>query len=116
MHHTAFQFLRASALLLSLPAAVGAAVFTVTNTSDSGAGSLRQALTDAAASPAGDRIEFNIPGTGQQVISLPEFGEALPSLESDTLDGTTQPGTEGTPLVVQFKSGHNPFAGRPKRS
>ena len=23
---------------------------------------------------------------------------------------------EGTPLVVQFKSGHNPFAGRPKRT
>ena len=22
---------------------------------------------------------------------------------------------QGTPLVVQFKSGHNPFAGRPKR-
>jgi GTP-binding protein len=22
----------------------------------------------------------------------------------------------GTPLVVQFKSGHNPFAGRPKRA
>ncbi|MEO8137465.1 MAG: ribosome biogenesis GTPase Der, partial [Betaproteobacteria bacterium] len=23
---------------------------------------------------------------------------------------------QGTPLVVQFKSAHNPFAGRPKRS
>lgn len=40
-----------------------AATITVTNTADSGAGSLRQAVTDANATPANDTINFNIPPT-----------------------------------------------------
>jgi hypothetical protein len=39
----------------------------VTNTNDSGAGSLRQALSDAL---AGDTITFNIPGSGPYTITL----------------------------------------------
>src|SRR5688572_23214049 len=38
-----------------------AATFTVTNTNDSGAGSLRQAILDANANPGQDMISFNIP-------------------------------------------------------
>lgn len=42
---------------------VGAAVVTVTNTADSGAGSLRQAVADANGTSAADTINFNIPLT-----------------------------------------------------
>jgi len=40
---------------------VSAAIFTVTNTADSGAGSLRQAVTNANATSDADTINFNIP-------------------------------------------------------
>src|SRR5262245_47695602 len=45
--------------------------FTVTNTADSGTGSLRQAITDAninVNSGGPDRIEFNISGVGVKTI------------------------------------------------
>ena len=42
---------------------LGAATFTVINTNDSGAGSLRQAILDANASAGLDDIDFNIPTT-----------------------------------------------------
>lgn len=61
----------------------------VTNTNDSGAGSLRQAMLDANAQAGGDTITFNIPGTGVQVITPLS---ALPSItETATIDGYTQP-------------------------
>ena len=41
-----------------------AATFTVINTNDSGAGSLRQAVIDANANAGADTIDFNIPGGG----------------------------------------------------
>ena len=44
--------------------AAQAATFTVTNTNDSGAGSLRQAILDANAMPDADDIVFNINGGG----------------------------------------------------
>lgn len=49
-------------LLASLP--LSAATYTVTNTGDTGAGSLRQAITDANGTAAADTIAFNIPGGG----------------------------------------------------
>ncbi len=77
------------AALLPLPPAL-AATFTVTNTNDSGVGSLRQAILDADASAGADTIAFNIPGPGPHVIAptsaLPWFGGPV------ILDGTTQPG------------------------
>jgi hypothetical protein len=48
------------------------ATFTVTNTNDSGAGSLRQAMTSANdnGNPSYmDTIEFNIPGNGPHIIT-----------------------------------------------
>jgi IPT/TIG domain-containing protein/S-layer family protein len=74
------------------------ATFTVTNTSDSGAGSLRQAILDANASAGADTIVFNIPGPGPYVITpLPPGLPAM--LGPTTVDGTTQPGYAGTPII-----------------
>ena len=47
---------------------IDAASFTVTNTNDSGAGSLRQAIIDANANAGTDTIDFNIPGVGPHTI------------------------------------------------
>src|SRR5207249_2241654 len=67
------------------------AVFTVTNTADSGAGSLRQAILNANAAPGADTIAFNIPGTGIHTI-VPT--SALPkSTGPVVIDGYTQPGS-----------------------
>ncbi len=67
-----------------------AATYTVTNTSDSGAGSLRQAITSANATSAADTITFNISGTGIHTITP---ATQLPIITSPvTIDGTTQPG------------------------
>ena len=63
------------------------ATYEVTNTNDSGAGSLRQAILDANANTGADTIVFNIAGTGAHTINL-TF--ALPTIsESITIDATT---------------------------
>ena len=49
--------------------------FPVINTNDSGAGSLRQAITDADAAGDGSVIKFQIPGSGVQTIA-PDDGPA----------------------------------------
>jgi titin len=81
-----------------------AQVFTVTNSADSPAGSpdiagsLRAAIDQANASPAGTvtSVDFAI-NTGPQTISLlqplPVLGNPL------IIDGTTQPGYAGRPLI-----------------
>lgn len=82
------------------------ATFAVVNTNDSGAGSLRQALLDAAASPAGDVIEFSIPGGGAHTIAI---STNLPALSDDTLDATTQPGYEAGGLhPIEIRNGGTP--------
>ena len=69
----------------------------MTNTADSGAGSLRQAIISADAQSGGGTITFNI-GTGAKTISP---SSALPSLTGKvTIDATTQPGFAGTPLIT----------------
>lgn len=79
-------------LLLACP--LSAATLTVTNTNDSGPGSLRQAIADANAAP-GSTIAFAI-GSGLRIIRpLSE----LPTLLGGSVDGTTQPGYSGTPLI-----------------
>lgn len=77
------------------------ATFLVTNTNDSGPGSLRQAIDDANLSAADfDTIAFNI-GTGVRTISpLTD----LPAITGPVfLDGATQPGDE--PLRIQLDGG-----------
>jgi hypothetical protein len=76
----------------------GAATFTVTTTSNAGAGSLRQAMLDANAAAGADAIVFNIPGAGPHVITPVT---ALPTITGTvTIDGFTQPGSSPNTLVV----------------
>src|SRR5437868_15378007 len=71
------------------PAAEPAQTFTVTSTNDSGAGTLRQAITDANASPGSDTIVFNIAGSGIKSIFITSM---LPTITDPVvIDGTTQP-------------------------
>ena len=80
----------AAAIAAGTAAFAGGATFTVTNTDDTGAGSLRQAILDANANPGADTIDFNIPGAGVHVIAPTTV---LPALtETVTIDGYTQPG------------------------
>jgi hypothetical protein len=73
-----------------------AATFTVTNTNDGGAGSLKQAIIDANASPGADTITFSI-GSGPRTLSA---GSGLGNItEAVTIDGTTQPGFSGIPII-----------------
>ena len=66
------------------------AALMVTNTNDSGPGSLRQAILDANNSPGSDNIDFNISGSGVHTISPLS---ALPQITAPvTIDGTSQPG------------------------
>ena len=72
-------------------------IFTVTNTNDSGAGSLRRAINDANFNAGADAIYFSIPGAGVHTIhalsDLPTITDPV------TIDGTTQSGYAGIPLV-----------------
>ncbi len=70
----------------------------VTNTTDSGAGSLRQAILDSNAATSGtNTIDFNISGQGAQTIAPLT---ALPAItQSVLIDGFFQPGYTGTPLI-----------------
>ena len=71
--------------------------YTVTNTNDSGPGSLRQAILDSNSNFGGGIINFKIDGGGVQTImplsTLPTITEPV------TIDGTTQPGFAGTPII-----------------
>lgn len=80
---------------LTTPAA--AAVFTVTNTANSGAGSLEQAIQDANTAGGADSIHFNIPGPGPHTISPTSGITAIAS--SIRIDGTTDPSFSGTPVI-----------------
>jgi hypothetical protein len=83
-------------VLISAPALC--ATFTVTNTSDSGAGSLRQALIDADANAGPDTVEFAIPASdpGCVVGGACTIALASPLAQVNDpviIDGYTQPGS-----------------------
>ena len=85
-----------SAVLLAASFEAAAATFTVTNTNDSGAGSLRQAILDANASFGPDDIVFAIAGSGVHTIVL---ASSLPPInEGVILDGYSQPGSSPNTL------------------
>ncbi len=84
-------------LLALLPAPGWAATFAVTNTADSGAGSLRQAITSANGNGVTDTITFSIAGSGPHVISL---ASALPQItDTVTVNGWSEPDFAGSPVV-----------------
>lgn len=72
------------------------ATLTVTNVSDSGEGSLRQALFDANTLPGVDVIQFAIPSTVKTIRPLTQ----LPWItEPVVIDGTSQAGYHGQPII-----------------
>jgi FG-GAP-like repeat len=81
-----------------------AGTLVVTNTNDSGPGSLRQAILDANASETHGVITFAIPGPGLHTITpltpLPAVDGGLAvDLGILTIDATTQPGFAGSPVI-----------------
>src|SRR6478736_515 len=100
-----------AAFLSVVAASASAAVFTVNSTNDNsdknkGDGicadtnndcTLRAALEEANALSGTDTIQFGIPGGGVHTITP---GSALPTISTVMIiDGTSQPGYTGTPLI-----------------
>jgi hypothetical protein len=74
-----------------------ASAYVVTTAADGGLGSLRAAIDSANAGPGVTSISFNIPGGGVHTIRP---ASALPPLNNPAIiDGTTQPGYAGSPLI-----------------
>jgi len=71
--------------------------FTVTNSLDSGTGSLRQAILDVNANPGLDTIAFDLEKSTSLTI---QPLSALPTITNPVvIDGTSQPGYKGQPLI-----------------
>src|SRR5258708_20235346 len=69
----------------------------VSSLADSGPGTLRQAILDANDSPDENLVVFNFPGSAPYTIHLLS---ALPAITSPIIiDGWSQPGFSGTPVV-----------------
>jgi len=82
----------AALCLAGVVASARATTYTVINTNDTGAGSLRDAITQANTNAGADIIHFNIPGSGVQTI-LPAAGSPLPTItDTVTIDGYSQTG------------------------
>ncbi|HKB69400.1 MAG TPA: hypothetical protein VKH46_01055 [Thermoanaerobaculia bacterium] len=77
--------------------AASAATYTVTTTADSGAGSLRQAITNANGHAGADVIAFAVPGTGVHTIA--PLSELPAVTDTVTIDGYTQPGSHPNTLA-----------------
>lgn len=85
------------AALATFPLLAGAATYTVTSVADSGVGSLRQAILDANANAGADTIAFDLSSTPPLTIRP---ASPLPTVTSPVvIDGTTQPGFSGSPII-----------------
>lgn len=83
----------------SSSSAEGELTYTVTTTAETGPGSLNEAIATSIYNiPFNTIIRFNIPGSGPHVIRPEKPINACPS--PVIIDGTTQPGYEGTPLII----------------
>ena len=72
------------------------ASYSVTSAADAGAGTLRAAIEQANANAGHDTIQFRV-ATGPQTVNL---FTPLPVITSPvTIDGTTQPGFEASPII-----------------
>src|SRR5262249_22917581 len=77
--------------------------FTVTTVADSGPGSLRDLILDLNGDHRGGTIIFAIPGPGPYRIALTS---PLPAITVPVvIDGTTQPGFSGAPVIELDGSG-----------
>lgn len=81
-------------LLLLLACPTRAAVFTVTNTGDVGAGSLRDAMTQANITPGNDIIDFAISGSGPHTIRPLSPLPVLTDTAGVMIDGLSQAGSD----------------------
>lgn len=82
-----------------------AKTYEVTNTADSGPGSLRQAIIDANNHSGADLITFTITEPGPYTISL---SSALPEINQPvTIDATAQGGYSGRPVIELAGAGLN---------
>jgi hypothetical protein len=75
------------------------AVLLVTNTNDSGSGSLRAAIGSANSTSVADTIEFNLPGSGVHTITVSSQLPQVPANRPLTIDGWSQPGFSSAPLI-----------------
>jgi hypothetical protein len=96
-------------------------VFRVTNTLDNGPGSLRQAILDSNNHPGTNVIDFRILSGMRTITPL----SALPTITVPVvIDGTTQPGFAGSPIIelsganlgpgddgLQISAGHSTVRG-----
>ena len=94
-----------TAVALVAPSVAAAITYTVARTDDSDGTcpspdncSFRQAINSANASPGSDRIVFDIPPGGPQTIR-PVARNLPPVTDAVDIDGTTQPGYAGAPIV-----------------
>jgi len=95
------SWLLAITLTLLIPFVTQANIYTVTSTADAGAGTLRQAITDANANAGKDTIRFNIAaggnlfeGSGANTYAVIELNSALPTITGALfIDGASQTNT-----------------------
>lgn len=90
-------------LLCALVLPAQAAIFTVTNTDDSGAGSLRQAMLDAEATPDADEIVFDAAANGVITLAAP-----LPDLQGSG-GNLTITGNGPANTIIDGADQHQPF-------
>ncbi len=109
----------ATVALVLAAASLSANTFTVTNTGDSGAGSLRQAILDANASPGLDTIQFNIAGSGVHTIApldtmtisdaVVSTGSRRPGRVRTRCSSATTPSTRSRSTGAAFRSANYLF-------
>ncbi|HEC77592.1 MAG TPA: T9SS type A sorting domain-containing protein [candidate division WOR-3 bacterium] len=90
-----------------------AATYTVTNTNDTGNGSLRWAMIQANTNPGADIINFNLPGAGVQTIYPLSQLPVLTDTAGVFIDGLSQPGASAgsnppssCTLMVEINGAH----------
>jgi hypothetical protein len=96
---------KARLLLQALEGRIVPATFTVLNTNDSGAGSLRDAITQANANPGTDAIAFDptvfsVPATISLVSALPAITDSLTITGPDLANGLPQLTVQRSPTAA----------------
>src|SRR5208282_3227014 len=98
MHTVCFRQALVALVAMVTAGFARAATFTVTNTDSAGLGALSAAIASANVTSGSNFIFFSIPGGGVQSIA-----GTPPKITGEiTIDGTTQPGYAGTPLIEIF--------------